>query len=141
MRGIAGRNVRLMLPADIFLNAAEPVKVAFHPTQGTMTVVSTPEIAREAEPTTGSHLRRPRGRVREVVEKAWSNAVARVPKPDAARLGGGEAIELALDVDMTLEGGSGASDKLPEKESLHAFEYSEVLHDYYVPHKSGPGGP
>jgi hypothetical protein len=56
------------------------------------------------EAPTGSNLRSPLVNAQQEIEKAWRNAVAAVPKVDAAQLGD-QAIELSLDVDLTLEVG------------------------------------
>ena len=68
-----------------------------------MQIRSTPHVAR-GEPETGSNLSKAKIDARTEIDKAWKNALAVVPKPDQAKLDN-KTIELALDVEMTIESG------------------------------------
>jgi hypothetical protein len=50
----------------------------------------------------GTNMRRPIVDAPVEIERAWREALAAVPKPDAARLDN-QAVQLSLDVDTTLE--------------------------------------
>jgi len=57
---------------------------------------------------TGSLMRPPVVNARQVIEKAWRDALAAVPKPDVASLGA-QVVSLPIDLDMTLEAGRNAA--------------------------------
>jgi hypothetical protein len=65
-------------------------------------------------PTTGSYFGKPMFDAKGVITKAWNQALAQVPKPEAARLDD-RTLELPLDVAMSIEGAgtSNTAAKLP----------------------------
>jgi len=103
VRGVAGKLLRETLPQGAFRPNSGSALVAFNPGSQAMLVRSTPVVGR-AEAATGSNMRLPLVDARQVIEKAWTDALSQVPKPDPEKLGN-QVIELSLDVDMTLEVG------------------------------------
>jgi TPR repeat protein len=101
LRSVAGQYLRTKLPAGALIPDSGPLLVEFNPASGELTIRAMPQVARD-DPPLGSHLRRPRVDAREKTEQAWQQALAMVPKPEAARLGN-QGVELSLDVDMTFE--------------------------------------
>ena|ERR1700678_3041513 len=104
--GVAGKQLRETLPRGAFRPGGTAV-VEFNPASAAMTIRSTPKVGFGDAPT-GSNMRRPMVDAQQVIDKAWRDALAAVPKPDAAQLGG-RTIQLPLDVDMTLEAGRNAA--------------------------------
>lgn len=104
--GVAGRLLRETLPKGAF-RPGGPVLVEFSPASAEMQIRSTPPVGLADAPT-GSNMRTPLVDAHQVIQKAWRDALAAVPKPDAAQLGS-QDIELSLDVDMTLEAGRNAA--------------------------------
>jgi hypothetical protein len=82
---------------------APAVLVEFSPASAEMHIRATPRVALADAPT-GSNLRLPLINAQVEIEKAWRNALTMVPKPDPAQLDN-QAIELSLDVAMTIEVG------------------------------------
>ena len=107
VRSVAGELLRETLPKGAFYGATAAVLVEFSPASAEMRIRSTPHV-RLGDAATGSNMRMPLVNAQWEIEKAWRNAVAAVPKPDAAQLDN-QAVQLSLDVDMTLEVGSEAS--------------------------------
>ena len=103
VRGVAGRLIREKLPNGAFRIPTAPAIVEFNLRNSQMRIVSAP-TALHAEASTGSHLGAPLVDTQQVVERAWRDAVATVPKPDAAKLDSG-SVDLFLDIDATLEAG------------------------------------
>jgi hypothetical protein len=101
VRGVAGRLLRERLPAHAFQPDSGELLVDFNPAKAQMSIRAIPQVERD-DPTVGSTLRRPRVDARRAIEEAWQNAVSTVPAPDSAQLVN-QAIQLSLDVDMTLE--------------------------------------
>lgn len=97
--GLAAELLRTGVPRDAFRSGA--LRVEFTPSTGTMEIRSTPSVALGDE-ATGSTLRHPLVDAPREITRAWKNAVAQVPKPDAAILDK-LSIEMPLDIDMTLE--------------------------------------
>jgi hypothetical protein len=101
VRSIAGQWLRQNIPRGAFVGGVALVQ--FTPQGAAMQIRSTPRVA-TADPATGSNMRKPMIDARTQIDQAWKNALAVVPKPDQARLDN-KTIELALDVDMTIERG------------------------------------
>lgn len=107
---LAARNVRTALPPNALRAHPEPVQLRFAPASGQISILSTPAVLRETDAPTGSHSRKPRVDIEQVVNDAWKHAVSLAPQPDAARLAGASMV-LALDVDLVLEQGALAADR------------------------------
>jgi hypothetical protein len=101
--------LRQSLPHGAFRPNSGQLLIEFTPGRDQMRIRSTPHVG-EDESHTGSNLRTPIIDASAEIQKAWNNALAQVPKPDASLLGD-STIELPLDVDMTLEGGSGSAQR------------------------------
>jgi hypothetical protein len=106
--GVAGRLLRIALPEGAFRSDTGAVLVEFTPAVAAMRIRGIPQVTPGAAPT-GTNVRPLLVNAHQEIEKAWSKALAVVPKPDASRLGN-EAVVLSIDVDMTLERGH-----VPEK--------------------------
>jgi hypothetical protein len=104
VRSLAGQWLRENIPRGAFVGGVALVQ--FTPQGAATQIRSTPHVG-TADPETGSNLRKPMIDARTEIDKAWKNALGLVPKPDQARLDN-KAIELALDVDMTIESGKDA---------------------------------
>ena len=111
VRSVAGRLLRVTLPAGAFRPGTATAVVEFKPSDLTMRVLSMPHVERESDAATGSHLGKPRVDARSTIERAWRKALAAVPQPDAARLQN-QPVELSLDAETALENGA------PEERSL-----------------------
>jgi hypothetical protein len=72
-----------------------------------MHIRATPNV-RLGEPPLGSRRRGPVVDAPAEINKAWRQALAAVPKPDAGRLDS-QVVQLSLDVDTTLEDSNRAS--------------------------------
>jgi hypothetical protein len=107
VRAVAGRLLRETLPKGAFHIPTAPAIVEFRPSTSEIRVRSAPEAER-GEAVTGSWVRAPMVNARQVIEKAWRDALAAVPKPDVASLGAG-VVSLPLDLDMSLEAGRNAT--------------------------------
>jgi hypothetical protein len=107
VRAVAGRLLRESLPKGSFHTPTAPAIVEFRPSTSEVRIRSAPGAERGEAPT-GTWVRAPLVNVRQAIEKAWRDAVAAVPKPDAASLGA-EVVSLPLDFDMTLELGRNAA--------------------------------
>jgi hypothetical protein len=107
VRAVAGRLLRETLPKGAFHTPTAPAIVEFRPSTSEILVRSAPDAERAAA-ATGSWTRVPVVNARQVIEKAWRDALAAVPKPDAASLGT-EVVSLPIDLDMTLELGRNAA--------------------------------
>lgn len=97
--GLTAELLRTTLPRGAFHSGA--LRVEFTPATGAMEIRSTPPVPLD-EPATGSNVRKPVIDAPREVTRAWKNALAQVPKPDAAILDK-LPIEMSLDVDMALE--------------------------------------
>jgi hypothetical protein len=106
VRGVAGRLLRERLPARAFRPNSGDLLVDFNPANAEMSIRAIPRVERE-DAATGSNVRRPLVDAPHAIGEAWQNAVSVVPRPDSTRLAN-QAIELPLDVDMTLEAGRDA---------------------------------
>jgi hypothetical protein len=100
---IASKKLRETLPKGAFRLPTAPAVVEFSPASSQMRIVSAPEAMRGEAPT-GSFRGELKVNAREAIEKAWREALAEAPKPDAANLGD-EIVRLPIDLDTTLEGG------------------------------------
>jgi hypothetical protein len=103
LRSVAGELLRETLPKGAFSGGTAAVLVEFSPASAQMHIRSTPHV-RLGEAPTGTNMRLPLIDAQGEIEKAWRNAVAAVPKPDAAQLDN-QTVQLSLDVDMTIEAG------------------------------------
>ncbi len=104
---LAAQLLRESLPKGAFRPNSGQLLVNFTPGVSQLRIESTPRVGVD-ESHTGSNLRTPLIDATAEVNKAWSNAVSQVPKPDTSQLGS-DTIELPLDVDMALELGRDAS--------------------------------
>ena len=107
---VASRLIREAVPAGSFRVPTDPVRVAFRPASGQLSILGTPQVTRDQEENIGSHLRKPRVNINKVTEDAWRRAVDKVPKPKPA-LSDDTPVELALDVELSLENGANAADR------------------------------
>jgi hypothetical protein len=105
VRSVAGRLLRVTLPAGAFRPGTGVAVVEFKPSDSTIRVLSTPQAERESDARTGSNLRKPLVDARGKIEGAWRKALAEVPKPEAARLQD-QPVELSLDAETALENGA-----------------------------------
>jgi hypothetical protein len=103
VRGVAGRLLRETLPKGAFRIPTAPAIVEFRPSTSEIRVRSAPKAER-GEAHTGSLVGAPLVDARQVIEKAWGDALEAVPKPNVASLGTGVVL-LPLDLDMTIEVG------------------------------------
>lgn len=101
MSGLAAELLRETLPRAAFLGSPAAVIVEFSPASAEMHIRATPHV-RLGDAPTGSTLRKPVVDAQQEIEKAWRDAVAAVPKPDANRLDN-QVVELSLNVEMVLE--------------------------------------
>lgn len=100
--GVAGRLLRETLPQGAFLPGTGTALVEFNPVSAQeISIRATPKVGR-SDRSTASYVTHPLVDAQKEIKKAWRDALAAVPKPDAARLDS-EIVELAIDVDMTLE--------------------------------------
>ena len=104
VRGVAGTLLRENLPAGSFSGGA--AQVQFIPQGAAMQIRSMPDIGRAAA-LTGTISGRPLIDGAAAIEKAWKEALGQVPKPDQTKLDS-KAIDLPLDVEMTIESGKNA---------------------------------
>jgi TPR repeat protein len=104
LRGVASMLLRENLPRGAFTSGVALVQ--FTPHDASMQIRSTPHVA-TADPETGSNARRPMVDARTEIDKAWKNALGLVPRPDVSKLDS-KTIDLALDVEMTIENGKDA---------------------------------
>jgi TPR repeat protein len=102
VRAVAGQMLRESLPKGA-IPAGGAALVTFTPTSGALEIRSVPHVAL-ADAQLGSNIRHPMVDARDQIQKNWTRAMAEVPKPDRARLDG-KAIELPLDMDMSIEQG------------------------------------
>ena len=106
LRGVTGELLRETLPAGAFASNSSAARLEFNPANAELHIRAIPTVVLRAA-VTGSNLGRPAVDAQQEIEKAWRHALAAVPKPDSAQLDS-QAVELTLDLDMTLEGGRGA---------------------------------
>jgi hypothetical protein len=100
VRGVAGKLLRETLPTGAFKPAAGAVaRVEFTPETGQFHIRATPHVAPGDAPT-GTLLSHPLINAEKEISRAWRDALATAPRPDAARLDD-KAVELPVDVDMT----------------------------------------
>jgi hypothetical protein len=104
VRGVASMLLRENLPKGAFTTGVALVQ--FVPHDASMQIRSAPRVA-TADPETGSNMRRPTVDARAEIDKAWKNALGTVPRPDVSKLDT-KAIDLPLDVTMTIESGKDA---------------------------------
>lgn len=105
LRSVAGRLLRVTLPAGAFRPGTATPVIEFKPSDSTIRILSMPPVERESDAQTGSLLGKHRVDSRRVIEGAWRKALAAVPKPDAGRLQD-QSVELSLDAEMALENGA-----------------------------------
>jgi hypothetical protein len=100
--GIAGKLLRQTLPTAAFTPASgAAARVEFTLATRQIRVLATSRVTR-VDPDIGSLVKHSMVDADKEIASAWRDALAVVPPPDAARLDG-QAVELPLDVDMTLE--------------------------------------
>jgi hypothetical protein len=105
IRGLASRRLRVSLPRGAVM-PGRAARVSFNPVSGVMQIRTTPRVASVHDTTTGTFVERPAFDAQATIDKAWRWAIDAAPKPDTARLDNA-ATELSLDLDMTIEGGTG----------------------------------
>lgn len=120
VRGVAGMLLRENIPKRAFTSGVALVQ--FTPQGAAMQIQSMPRVGK-GEPETGSNVSRPLIDARAEIEKAWKDALASVPKPDQAKLDN-KAIDLPLDVEMTIE---------PGKDSKRVGNQGAVLQGEIIP--------
>jgi TPR repeat protein len=120
VQGVAGMLLRENIPKRAFTGGVALVQ--FTPQGAAMQIRSTPHVGK-GDPETGSNVGRPLVDARTEIEKAWKDALASVPKPDPAKLDN-KAIDLPLDVEMTIE---------PGKDSKRAGNQGAVLQGELIP--------
>ena len=111
---LAGELLRESLPKGAFQSNAGALVVAFSPASGAMTIRSTPPVG-TGQSSTGSNLRSPLIDAPQEINRAWRSALAAAPKPDPAHLADA-TIVLPIDVDMTLETGREALNRIDSRE-------------------------
>jgi hypothetical protein len=121
--GVAAALLREKLPRAAFQGSPAVVIVDFSPASAQMHIRATPHV-RLGDATLGSNLRKSVIDAQQEVEKAWRDAVAAVPKPDATQLDS-QVVQLALDVDTTLEDGRDVLHPNPQ-------EFHPILPGEYV---------
>jgi TPR repeat protein len=126
VRGVAGMLLRESAPTGAFTGGI--AQVQFIPQGAAMHIRSVPNIGL-AEVQTGTNVRRPLIDGTAAIEKAWNAALALVPKPDQTKLDG-DAIDLPLDVAMTIESGRNAK----------RDNQGTLLPSDYIPVRYGPNG-
>ena len=104
VRGLAGRILRETLPPNVFRPGTGAALVEFSPATAALRIRATPQVARESDAQTGSNFAPHRVNAQRSIEGAWHKALDAVPKADVSRLDG-RAVELSLDVDITVESG------------------------------------
>lgn len=105
VRGLASRRLRETLPRGAII-PGKAARVSFNPTNGSMQIRSTPRVASVPDTTAGTFVQRPLIDAQSAIDRAWRDALSVVPKPDLALLTN-EAMEVNLDLDMTVEAGGG----------------------------------
>ncbi len=120
VQGVAGMLLRENIPKRAFSSGVALVQ--FTPQGAAMQIRSTPHVGK-GDPDIGSNMSRPLIDARAEIEKAWKDALASVPKPDPAKLDN-KAIDLALDVEMSIE---------PGKDSKRAGPQGAVLQGDIIP--------
>jgi TPR repeat protein len=123
--GVAAALLREKLPRAAFSGNPAVVIVDFSPASAQMHIRATPHV-RLGDAPLGSSLRRPVMDAQQEVEKAWRDALAAVPKPDATQLDG-QVVQLALDVDTTLEDGRDVS--RPNRQEFRPILPGEYLRE------------
>jgi TPR repeat protein len=104
---VAAELLRQALPIGAFQGSPAAVALEFNLANAEMHIRATPNI-RLGDAPLGSSRRRPLVDAPAEINKAWRQALAAVPKPDAARLDN-QVVQLSLDVDTTLEDSNRAS--------------------------------
>jgi hypothetical protein len=102
--GVAGRLLRETLPKGALLPGTGAALVEFSLASAEIRIRTTPEVG-YADASIGHRVPRPLVNAQQEIQKAWRDALAAVPKPDASRLDN-QIVELSLDFDATLEAGS-----------------------------------
>jgi TPR repeat protein len=100
---LASEMMRENLPKGAILPGGGAAMVSFTPADGSMRVRTLPHVGR-GDADTGSNVRKPLIDARDQIQKYWQQALAQVPKPDAAKLDT-KSIDLPLDIEMTIEVG------------------------------------
>ena len=103
VRSVAGRVMREAIPKNAFKLGADPALVEFTPASAQLTITSIPPV-RTGEPSLGSHVAAPLLDANREISRAWKEAQAQVPKPDATMLAT-QSIAPSMDLDLTLEAG------------------------------------
>lgn len=107
----AGRRARLAFsPGDLATSGAN-AHIRFSAADSSVHILSTPHILNREEAGTGSHIRRPKLNVDDIVEGAIHHALSDMPKADAAKLSA-EPVELVIDLDMSVRINPGDAESL-----------------------------
>src|SRR5580658_1173621 len=99
VRAVAGRLLRMSLPAGAFEPPIQAAQVEFNPLTSELHILSTPAAAKRSG-WIDSHRRSVDAS--QAIQKAWHEAVGEVPKPDTKNLTS-DLVQLSLDMDGTLE--------------------------------------
>jgi len=102
LRAVAGKMLRVTLPAGAFRPNSGDAIVEFNPGSADLRVKSTPQVARESEAAIGSNIAKKRIHADREIKTAWEKARAMVPKPDPQKLDA-KFVELSLDIETALE--------------------------------------
>jgi hypothetical protein len=118
VRGVAGKLLRETLPTAAFTPAAgATASVEFTVATRQIRILTTPHVTR-VDPDIGSLVKHSMVDADKEIGRAWRDALTEVPQPDTSRLDS-QAVELPVDVDMTLEVPR-AAPKSPEQDP-HLF--------------------
>jgi hypothetical protein len=98
---VAAGLLRQALPIGAFPGGPAAVTLDFNVASAEMHIRAAPHV-RLGDAPLGTNMRRPIVDAPAEIGRAWREALATVPKPDAARLDN-QVVQLSLDVDTTLE--------------------------------------
>jgi hypothetical protein len=105
--GVAGEVLRENFPKGAIVRGGGAALVSFTASNGALQIRSPPHVGM-ADLQVGTYIQHPMIDARDEIKKAWQRAMTMVPKPDAARLEA-RAIDLPLDLEMTIEMGRGSA--------------------------------
>jgi hypothetical protein len=123
LRSVAGTMLRENFPKGAIVRGGGAALVSFTPSTGALQIRSLPHVAM-ADLQVGTYVQHPMIDARDAIQKAWQKAMTMVPKPEAARLES-KAVDLPLDLEMTIEPGRGNLSLMRE----HSFN-GEIVNPY-----------
>jgi hypothetical protein len=101
VRAVAGRLLRLSLPAGAFQLPTRPAVVEFNPVTSELRITSAPR-ALAGSVATGLSITEAALDTHQAIQKAWRDALTQVPKPDEKSLTT-DLVQLSIDMDRTVE--------------------------------------